>query len=107
MCYDTNDMTHGYWPKDVFKRKLRTGDITPDHAEWEGRYWQDLHEDKTVTKWQHDDFDPAYGLEGKEADSIMDWVRAIFPPFALSHFLTRTYRSLRVCVCVRVHRSGG
>ena len=71
MCYDHNDGEY----KDVFKRKLRTGDITPGHAEWEGRYWQDLHEDKTVPKWQHDDFDPAYGLEGEEADSILDWVR--------------------------------
>ena len=71
MCYDTK---YGEF-KDVFKKKLRTGDITAGHAEWEGRYWQDLHEDKTVTKWQHDDFDPAYGLEGEVSDSILDWER--------------------------------
>ena len=72
MCWD---LDNGLF-EDVFKRKLRTGDITTGHPHWEGRYWKDLHQDKTVTKWQHDDFDPAYGLEGKEADSILDWVRA-------------------------------
>ena len=56
-----------------------------------------------MTKWQHDDFDPAYGLEGKEADSIMDWVRAIFPPFTLSHFLTRVSLSTQPVPHTRIY----
>ena len=87
MCYDTYIGEF----EDVFKRKLRTGDVED---------WLGLGQ----SKWIYDDFDPAYGLEGEEADSIMDWVREIFPPFALSHILTRI---IVRCVCVRVHRSGG
>jgi hypothetical protein len=51
-----------------FKTKLRQGDLK------EG-YWSATH--PGFTKWEYHDFDPAYALDGEEADSIMDWERRI------------------------------
>ena len=58
VCWDQNNGRFD----DVFKAKLRQGDI----EDWRG---------SGQTKWVYDDFDPAYGLEGEVADSILDWER--------------------------------
>ena len=67
ICY-TGD-GNGYWPDDIFEKKLRAGDIVDDGQQ----YWSETHPGKT--KWQMDDFDPAFGLEGEVSDSILDWER--------------------------------
>eukprot|EP00935_MAST-01C_sp_MAST-1C-sp1_P001773 g1773.t1 len=62
-----------------FKQKLRAGDIVDDGQQ----YWSETHPGKT--KWQMDDFDPAFGLEGEVSDSILDWERRTILRAAAKH----------------------
>ena len=48
----------------IFEKKLRAGDIVDDGQQ----YWSETHPGKT--KWQMDDFDPAYGLEGEVSGRV-------------------------------------
>ena len=75
VCHNAGSHTGG----DIFEKKLRAGDIVDDGQQ----YWSETHPGKT--KWQMDDFDPAFGLEGEVSDSILDWERRTILRAAARH----------------------